>query len=149
MHVIIYLFYLNFFHLNNLIYFFPWALGNVFLSLNLIFSRYNDAENVENKFDWYEKRAIVVENNTSGIITIISFLLPVSATLLKDIPPILLVLFVANIFCACLAVGLIWVPATNVKFMALLKTLKTVFYLFAIAFLMLSVIMIMFSPKKG
>ncbi len=147
--VIIYLFYLNFFHLNNLIYFFPWALGNVFLSLNLIFSRYNDAENVENKFDWYEKRAIVVENNTSGIITIISFLLPVSATLLKDIPPILLVLFVANIFCACLAVGLIWVPATNVKFMALLKTLKTVFYLFAIAFLMLSVIMIMFSPKKG
>ena len=146
--IIIYLFYLNFFKLVNFIYFFPWALGNVFLGLNLLFSQFNDAENVKNKFDWYEKRAIVVENNTSGIITIISFLLPVSATLLDDIPPILLVLFVTNIFCACLAVGLIWVPATNVKFMAFLKTLKTIFYLFAITFLLISVIMIMFSPKK-
>ena len=146
--VIIYLFHLNLFNLFNLIYFFPWALGNIFLSLNLIFSRYNDAGNVENKFDWYEKRAIVVENNTSGIITIISLLLPVSASLLENIPPVLLVLFVVNIFCACLAVGLIWVPANNVRFMAFLKTLKTIFFLFAISFLMLSVIMIMFSPKK-
>ena len=147
--IIIYLFYLNFFHLYNLIYFFPWVLGNMFLGLNLIFSQYNDAGDVKNKFEWYEKRAIVVENNTSGIITIISFLLPLSATLLADIPPILLVMFVANIFCACLAVGLIWVPGNNVKFMALLKTLKTIFYLFAITFLLLSVIMIMFSPKQS
>lgn len=146
--IIIYLFCLNFLNLVNLIYFFPWALGNFFLGSNLIFSRYNDAGDVPNKFDWYEKRAIVVENNTSGIVTIISFLLPVSATLLKDnIPPILLVLFIVNIFCACLAVGLIWVPANNIKFMALLKTLKTIFYLFSITFLLISVIMIMFSAK--
>ena len=67
---------------------------------------------------------------------------------MENIPPVLLVLFVVNIFCACLAVGLIWVPANNVRFMAFLKTLKTIFFLFAISFLMLSVIMIMFSPKK-
>lgn len=146
--IIIYLFCLNFLNLVHLIYFFPWALGNIFLGLNFVFSRYNDAGDVPNKFDWYEKRAIVVENNTSGIVTIISFLLPVSATLLKDIPPILLILFIVNIFFACLAVGLIWVPANNVKFMALLKTLKTIFYLFSITFLLISVIMIMFSSHS-
>lgn len=146
--IIIYLFCLNFLNLVNLVYFFPWALGNFFFGSNLIFSRYNDAGDVPNKFDWYEKRAIVVENNTSGIVTIISFLLPLSTTLLNNIPPILLVLFIVNIFCACLAVGLIWVPANNIKFMALLKTLKTIFYLFSITFLLISVIMIMFSQKS-
>lgn len=146
--IIIYLFCFNFLNLVNLVYFFPWALGNFFFGSNLIFSRYNDAGDVPNKFDWYEKRAIVVENNTSGIVTIISFLLPLSTTLLNNIPPILLVLFIVNIFCACLAVGLIWVPANNVSFMALLKTLKTIFYLFSISFLLISVIMIIFSQKS-
>lgn len=140
---ILYLMYLKLISSSSYVYFFPWALGNAFLISNFYFSIYNDAETVEDKFSWYENRIIVVEKNTSGIITIISFLLPLSVTLLNDIPDILIVMFIANIFCALLSLGLIWIPSRSLKFISLLKRLKTIFYLYSITLLLMSVIMIM------
>ena len=134
---------------NNLIYLFPWMLGNVFLGANLAFSRFSDAGGVKDKFRWFEQRVIVVEQNTTGIITIISFLLPLGVNFLRnDIPDTILFLFIFDIFSACLSVGIIWIPANNVKFIALLKTLKTIFYLYSITFLLVSVIMIMQLLQK-
>ena len=129
------------------IYFFPWLLGNAFLLFNLYFTRFDNAEglNPDERFAWYEKRIITVEKNTSGIITIISFMLPLSVTLLKDnIPAILIVIFAANIFFACLSVGLIWIPNRRIKFIGLLKSIKTISYTYSITLLLISSIMIMF-----
>lgn len=128
---------------NSSIYFFPWALGNLFLIMNLYFSSFYDAEAENDKFAWYEKRVIVVEKNTTTIITLISFMLPLTFSLLKSIPPYLPIFFIANIFCACLSIGLVWTPKKNIKFIALLKALKTIFYTYSITLLMLCVIMVM------
>ena len=38
---------------------------------------------------------------------------------------------------------MIWTPRSNVKFIGLLKTLKTIFYTYSITLLMLCVIMVM------
>ncbi len=128
---------------NSYIYFFPWTLGNVFLIMNLYFSSFYDAEAETDKFAWYEKRVVVVEKNTTTIITLISFMLPLSFSLIKVIPSYLPIFFIANIFCTCLSIGLIWTPRSNVKFIGLLKTLKTIFYTYSITLLMLCVIMVM------
>ena len=145
---IIYMMYLKLLPSTQSIYFFPWVLGNIFLISNLYFSRYNDTIKIEKDdelFKWHEERVITVEKNTSGIIAIISFLLPLSVQLMgKQIPPVLVVIFIANIFCACLSVGLIWTPQHKIKFISTLKTIKTIFYLYSIALLLLSVMMIMF-----
>ena len=130
-------------NVNSSIYFFPWALGNIFLIMNLYFSSFYDAEAENDKFAWYEKRVIIVEKNTTTIITLISFMLPLTFSLIKNIPSYLPIFFIANIFCACLSIGLIWTPKKNIKFIALLKALKTIFYTFSITLLMLCVIMIM------
>lgn len=128
---------------NSIIYFFPWALGNIFLIMNLYFSSFYDAEAEIDKFAWYEKRVVIVEKNTTTIITLISFMLPLTFSLIKDIPSYLPIFFIANIFCACLSIGLIWTPKKNIKFIALLKILKTIFYTYSITLLMLCVIMVM------
>lgn len=145
---ILYMIYLELLPNTTFIYFFPWALGNIFLIFNLYFSKFNDTENINNRselFKWHENRVITVEHNTSGIIAIISFLLPLSVQLMgKQIPPVLVVIFIANIFCACLSVGLIWTPQIKVKFISILKTIKTIFYLYSIALLLLSVMLLMF-----
>ena len=145
---IIYMMYLKLLPSTQSIYFFPWVLGNIFLISNLYFSRYNDTIKIEKDdelFKWHEERVITVEKNTSGIIAIISFLLPLSVQLMgKQIPPVLVVIFIANIFCACLSVGLIWTPQHKIKFISTLRTIKTIFYLYSIALLLLSVMMIMF-----
>ena len=144
---ILYMMYLKVLPSSQSIYFFPWALGNIFLISNLYFSRYNDTEKIKKDelFKWHEGRVITVEKNTSGIIAIISFLLPLSVQLMgKQIPTVLVVIFIANIFCACLSVGLIWTPQHKIKFISTLKTIKTIFYLYSIALLLLSVMMIMF-----
>lgn len=128
---------------NSAIYFFPWALGNTFLIMNLYFSSFYDAEAEADKFVWYEKRVVIVEKNTATIITLISFMLPLTFSLINNIPSYLPIFFIANIFCTCLSIGLIWTPKRNVKFIAFLKTLKTIFYTYSITLLMLCVSMIM------
>ena len=146
--LILYLIFTHILDKYGYIYFFPWALGNIFLLANLYFTRFDDASGVkdENRFEWYEKRIITVEKNTTGIITIISFILPLSVTYLKEnIPPALVVLFAANIFFACLSVGLIWIPNKNLRFISLLKSIKTISYTFSITLLLISTIMIMFT----
>ncbi len=133
----------NIIKVNSPIYFFPWALGNIFLIMNLYFSSFYDAEAENDKFAWYEKRVIIVEKNTTTIITLISFMLPLTFSLIKSIPSYLPIFFIANIFCACLSIGLIWTPKKNIKFIALLKALKTIFYTYSLTLLMLCVIMVM------
>lgn len=126
-------------------YFFPWALGNIFLLSNLYFSSSQTISNEIDKFQWFENRIIVIEKNTSTIIMIIAFLLPLSLEFLKDTPDILKTLFAANIFCTCTAVGLIWIPKHNVKFISLLKSLKTICYTYSISLLLLCVVLILSS----
>ena len=145
---ILYLFRHDVFACQPYMYFFPWALGNFLLLSNLFFSTYDDAKGARDRFKWYEGRVVVVEKNTSVIITIISFLLPLSGVLTKvDVPDILTFIFVANIFCACFSVGLIWVPKSNIKFIALLKTIKSIFYTYSLILLLMSAIMIMYTYK--
>ena len=146
--LIIYLIYTDVIGDYGYLYFFPWLLGNVFLLCNLYFTKYNDAEGIndDRRFQWYEQRIITIEKNTSGIITIISFMLPLCVNIMKgEIPPILMVLFAANIFFACLAVGLIWIPNKKIRFINLLKTIKTISYTYSITLLLISSIMIMFN----
>ncbi len=146
--LILYLLFTHILDKYGYIYFFPWVLGNIFLIANLYFTSFDDASGVkdENRFEWYEKRIITVEKNTTGIITIISFILPLSVTFLKEnIPPALVVLFAANIFFACLSVGLIWIPNKDLRFISLLKSIKTISYTFSITLLLISTIMIMFT----
>jgi hypothetical protein len=144
--LIIYLFVTNVFDNQLFVYFFPWLFGNVLFGGNLFFSLDKTKEHVKGElFDWYENRVIVIEKNTNTLITIIAFLLPLSSFWLKEISPKLLYLFVANIFCASMAIGLIWIPSTNIKFIAFLKSLKTMFYLFSIALLLITSTMIVFS----
>lgn len=138
---------------NKYAYFFPWILGNILFGLNLCFSFQNDTCNItddKEKFKWYENRVVVVENNTSYIITIISLLLPIGVKFMYEIdgviiPSVLLMLFIANIFFAIMAVGLIWIPQSNIKFIAFLKSLKTIFYLYSISLLLISVIMLILT----
>ena len=143
--------YLLFSHIigrHGYIYFFPWLLGNVFLLANMYFTKFDDASGVkeDGRFSWYEKRIITIEKNTTGIITIISFILPLSVTILKEnIPTALIVLFSANIFFACLSVGLVWIPNKHLRFISLLKTIKTISYTYSITLLLISTIMIMFT----
>jgi hypothetical protein len=129
---------------NSSIYFFPWILGNVFLIMNLYFcSNHTDANANRDKFAWYENRVVVIEKNTNTLILVISFVLPFSFNLLKVVPPILPILFIADIFCSCISIGLIWTPRSNIKFISLLKSVKTIFYTFSITLLMLCVILVM------
>ena len=126
-------------------YFFPWALGNIFLLSNLYFSTSQNVRDKVDKFQWFEDRIIVIEKNTSTIIMIIAFLLPLSLEFLRDTPDILKTLFAANIFCTCTSVGLIWIPRQYIKFIYLLKSLKTICYTYSISLLLLCVIIILSS----
>ena len=153
--LIIYLIYTNSLGSYKFLYFFPWILGNIFLVYNMYFAGYEDTSDPDNnkRFKWYENRIITVEKNTSGIIMIIAFMLPLSVTLMKEsFPGILVILFAANIFFACVAVGLIWVPNKKIRFINLLKTIKTISYTYSITLLLTSSIMIMiylFQMTRG
>lgn len=129
---------------NSYIYFFPWILGNLLLIMNLYFcNNHTDVNAVKDKFSWYENRVVVVEKNTNTLIMVISFILPFSFNLLSTIPTILPILFIADIFCSCISIGLIWTPKSNIRFISLLKSMKTIFYTFSITLLMLCVIIVM------
>ncbi len=121
----------------------PWVLGNAILGINLIFSARNYTnQNISDKFSWYEEQVVVVERNTAAVVRIIAFLLPLSISLIQSIPAELKTIFTANIFFACMSLGLVWVPSNNVKFIAILKDLKTILYSYTIVFLLLSSILI-------
>lgn len=145
--IVIYVFITNKDICDSYIFFLPWALGNVLFGLNLYFSGKQELIAKDEKFKWFENRVIVVEQNTQVIITIIALLLPISSALLKNLPTQLLFLFAANIFCACLSVGLIWVPSNQIKFISLLQALKTVFFLFSISLLLLTALLVIFLSE--
>ena len=149
--LIIYLIYSNVIGSHGYIYFFPWVLGNAFLLFNLYFAHFDDALGIPDneRFQWYEKRVITIEKNTSGLITIISFMLPLSVKLMGGhVPTDLVILFASNIFFACLSVGLVWVPNKKIRFINLLKTIKTISYTYSITLLLISSIMIMFTSMN-
>jgi len=124
----------------------PWVVGNILMLTNLYFTtqgEYSDAEKKQSAFKWYEERAVVAEKNTQFLISIIAFLLPLSATLIgKEISGVITTIFCLNITSACIAIGLIWVPAEKIKIMSFLKSIKTIFHLFTISLLLLNATLI-------
>lgn len=130
---------------DRFVFFFPWLFGNIFLGMNLFFSTIPDANGIEDsekRFGWYEHRVVVVEKNMSFIITIIAFLLPAGFSAMRQVSELAEIIFIANIFCACITLGLVWIPCSKIKFINLLKCLKTTFYLYSITLLLISSIMI-------
>ena len=131
--------------INTPTYIFPWLIGNIFFVANLLTSQKKEYEsNITSEiFNWYEKRAIVAEQNTHMLIQIIALLLPISAAIMdRPLPHSIVLIFVLNISTAVASIGLIWIPQNDIKMIALIKTLKTIFHLLTISLLLLSTIMI-------
>lgn len=142
------IYYIGWLSTNLLPYLLPWVVGNIFLLLNMYFDVYveNDSRKKIEAFQWYEQRAIVAEKNTQFLISIITFLLPITSSLFgKTLDTNIVTLFCINITCACLAIGLIWIPYKEVKAMSLIKALKTIFHLLTVCFLLLTATCIIVS----
>ena len=116
--------------------------GDDFFLLNMYYSRYQEVDEVKDKFEWFEKRAVVAENNTQMLVAIISFLLPICAQLLGAITYSISMLFILNITSAIISIGLVWVPRGKIKHMAVVKHVKTVFHLFTLSLLLLNIVLI-------
>jgi hypothetical protein len=124
-------------------YVFPWLVGNLFFILNMHYSVGIETEDVgEEGFKWFEKRSVVAENNTQMLVAIISFLLPICAQLLGMIKHSISILFIFNITCAIISIGLIWIPKGKIKDMSTIKHVKTVFHLFTLSLLLLNIVLI-------
>lgn len=143
--IIFIVFYVGWLGDNLLPFVLPWLVGNMFLLANLYFNSHVEVtdDKKTNAFKWYEDRAVVAEKNTQFLISIITFLLPISSSLFdKNLNSGIITIFCINITCACLSIGLIWIPNKEVRAMSLIKTLKTVFHLLTVSFLLLSATMI-------
>ena len=139
------IYYVGWLGKNLLPYVLPWLVGNMFLLANLYFNSHAEVtgDKQTNAFKWYEDRAVVAEKNTQFLISIITFLLPISSSLFdRNLSVGIITIFCINITCACLSIGLIWIPNKEIKAMSLIKTLKTVFHLLTVSFLLLSATMI-------
>ena len=124
-------------------YVFPWTVGTLFFLANLYYSTYDEIDDSEEeRFKWFEKRAVVAENNTQMLVAIISLLLPICAQLLGSITYSISMLFTLNITVAIISIGLVWIPEGLVKHMATVKHVKTVFHLFTLSLLLLNIVMI-------
>lgn len=143
--IIIYvLFFLGWLNKNMATYVFPWFVGNMFFIFNLLVSmkKENDDADVNELFKWYESRSIVAENNTQMLVAIISFLFPICAQVLGTITNSVALLFVLNITSAVITIGLIWIPKNNIRYMSILKNVKTVFHLLTLSLLLLNIVLI-------
>jgi hypothetical protein len=128
-------------------YIFPWLIGNLLFISNFVMSK-NDEFDVNNfkrakgRFKWFEERAVVAEKNTAIVMQIVALAIPFIMTLTNNRPSInIIIIFVLNISVAISSIALIWVHQGNIKFMSLLKTLKTILHLFSISLLLLNSIM--------
>ncbi len=141
--IILSLYYIGWLNNNINSYVFPWFVGNLFFVSNLFFSIFPETDTIKtDSFKWYEHRAVVAENNTQMLVAIISFLLPICAQLLGTITYSISILFIFNITCAIVSIGLIWIPKDYVKYMSAIKHLKTVFHLFTLSLLLLNIVFI-------
>lgn len=124
-------------------YFFPWVVGNLFFIANMFLSVFPEInpEHAE-RFQWYEQRSVVAENNTQMLVAIISFLLPICAQLIGVITYSISILFIFNITSAIISIGLIWIPKDHVRYMSAIKHIKSVFHLFTLSLLLLNVVLI-------
>lgn len=129
---------------NTPLFLFPWTVGNIFFIVNMMCSMQPEVENIsrDEAFKHFENRAIVAEKNTQMLIAVIAFLLPLCANFLGKVTPSILFVFVLNITTAIVSIGLIWVPRNNIRFMELIKNLKTIFHLFTLSLLLLNAVMI-------
>ncbi len=124
-------------------YVFPWLVGNLFFVLNMYYSIDKETTDTGDKgFKWFENRSIVAENNTQMLVAIISFLLPICAQLLGTITYSISILFIFNITCAIISIGLVWIPKGKIKDMSSIKHIKTVFHLFTLSLLLLNIVLI-------
>ena len=128
-------------HINS--YFFPWFVGNLFFIANMFLSVYPEIDpSCADRFQWYEQRSVVAENNTQMLVAIISFLLPICAQLLGTITHSISILFILNITSAIVTIGLIWIPKEHIRYMSAIKHLKSVFHLFTLSLLLLNIVLI-------
>ena len=135
-------------HINS--YFFPWFVGNLFFIANMFFSVYPEIDpTCADRFQWYEQRSIVAENNTQMLVAIISFLLPICAQLLGTITYSISILFILNITSAIVSIGLIWIPKNYTRYMSAIKHLKSVFHLFTLSLLLLNIVLIINESIVG
>jgi hypothetical protein len=124
-------------------YVFPWLVGNLFFILNMYYSIHRETTDLGDKgFKWFENRSVVAENNTQMLVAIISFLLPICAQLLGTITHSISILFIFNITCAIISIGLVWIPKGKIKDMSTIKHIKTVFHLFTLSLLLLNIVVI-------
>ena len=124
-------------------YVFPWLVGNLFFLLNMCYSTDKETSDVGDEgFKWFENRSVVAENNTQMLVAIISFLLPICAQLLGTITYSISILFIFNITCAIISIGLVWIPKGRIKDMSTIKHIKTVFHLFTLSLLLLNIVLI-------
>jgi hypothetical protein len=124
-------------------YVFPWLVGNLFFILNMYYSTHTETEDGGDEgFKWFENRSVVAENNTQMLVAIISFLLPICAQLLGTITHSISILFIFNITCAIISIGLVWIPKGKIKAMSSIKHIKTVFHLFTLSLLLLNIVLI-------
>lgn len=124
-------------------YVFPWLVGNLFFILNMRYSMETETPDIGDEgFHWFENRSVVAENNTQMLVAIISFLLPICAQLLGAITYSISILFIFNITCAIISIGLVWIPKGKIKDMSAIKHLKTVFHLFTLSLLLLNIVLI-------
>ena len=135
-------------HINS--YFFPWFVGNLFFIANMFLSVYPEVDpSCPDRFQWYEQRSIVAENNTQMLVAIISFLLPICAQLIGTITYSISILFILNITSAIVSIGLIWIPKGHIRYMSAIKHLKSVFHLFTLSLLLLNIVLIINESIVG
>ena len=135
-------------HINS--YFFPWFVGNLFFIANMFLSVYPEVDpSCADRFQWYEQRSVVAENNTQMLVAIISFLLPICAQLIGTITYSISILFILNITSAIVYIGLIWIPKEHIRYMSAIKHLKSVFHLFTLSLLLLNIVLIINESIVG
>jgi len=134
-------------------YFFPWSIGNILFISNFVLAQYNEFDiniiketDTKHPFLWVEKRAIVTETNTAAIMETVVLAIPIFLTIFynvfgREINKNIIVIFIFNVSVAVASIALIWVPQGNIRFMSLLKTIKTILHLFSISLLLLISIM--------
>lgn len=138
------MFFMGWLDYNTIVYLFPWLIGSIFFLANAYFSSQDDCVENDHKlfFKQTEDRAIVAENNTQKLIAIIAFMLPLCANWLGKITIEISICFIINITMAVVSIGLVWIPKHDIKSMHIIQTLKTIFHLYTLSFLLLVVIMI-------
>lgn len=137
------MYFMGWLNVQTIFYLFPWIAGNIFMVANFYFSLQRETiENIEkDRFEWFEKRAIVAEKSANSIISVIGILFPLFASIVGGVSSSQAIIFTLNLTCAVITLGLIWIPQNDIKSIEIIKNIKTVFSLLTLSLLLLSALM--------